>query len=294
VRFLLCIAGLPQEAVDRVKALSPALFTEAKTNLPIIRVLRGEFAYRDGMSDYFLGQLAERLEHIPPEEEVSIGLIYANHAGAARFLEAFFPFAVAVPVDPFYPSTWLKHERQARLAEVEALLVASAEQVRERILLMRDTLSGQKFSPLLLPLRNFRSDILEPAVREIFEQIGSGGADRAMVQGWSNAISESHPLTRVAIEKLPPRPYFEDASRLRFMSPGTANHGVVRTIGEGHVPACLINGRVRLGAPIRSGFHYDCSYEKGGLDPHYPNCHAVDQAPASVTHVNISPNDAIR
>lgn len=294
MKFLICIAGLPQEAVDRVKALNPALFSEEKSNPPIVRVMRGEFSYRDGMCDYFLGQLANRLEHIPPEEEVGIGLIYANHAGAARFIEAFFPFAVTVPYDPFYPSTWLKHERQARLSEVEAVLVGAVERVRERIRLMRDALSGQKFSPLLLPLRNFRSDILEPAVREIFGQIGAEDADRAMVQGWSDAISELHPLTRVAIEKLPPRPFFEDARRLRFMSPGTANHGVVRTIGKSHFPACLINGRVRLGAPIRSGFHYDCSYANGGLDPHFPNCHAAHQASANTTHVNISPNDAIR
>ena len=101
---------------DEVRKASPARFTEAKSNLPIIREMNEPYAYRAGMSDFFLGQLAKRLEAVPPEWEVGIGLAYAHHGGARdQFLEAFYPFAATVPFDPSYPGKWEKRRFRAEL-----------------------------------------------------------------------------------------------------------------------------------------------------------------------------------
>ena len=258
-----------------------------------MREICAPYAFRDGMSDFYLGELAERLEQVPPYQEVGIGLVYAEHqSGLKRFLQAFYPFAVTAPVDPYYPTAWAKHQRRAELARFDERLSVVVERVRKRILLMRDVLSGQKFSPLTLPLRNFRSDVLDPSIKAIFEQLGTCDATRDLIDRRRDEILAAHPLKR--LDDGSHRPYFEDNRRLRFKSPGSDNHGVVRVVAEGHQPACLINGRVRLGATIRTGFHYDCEYDRGTLDSLYPNCHGEDVAPSRDTHVNISPSDAIR
>ncbi len=291
--FLICIAGLPRAAVETVQARPPALFTKEKTNLPIVREISIPYAYRDGMSDFYLNQLATRLERIAPNREVGIGLAYAEHGGMReRFLSAFFPFAATVPFDPCYPETWEKHRRRAELSRFEESLIDAVQRARKRILLMRDVLSGQKFSPLTLPLRNFRSDILQSSIRAIYAQLGTDDAARGVVERSRDSILARHPLRKLV--DCDHRPYFEDDRRLRFKSPGRDNHGVTRLVGSGHRPACLINGRTRLGAPIKCGFHYDCEYERGRLDAFYPNCHAANVAPGKDTYVNISPSDAIR
>ena len=59
-------------------------------------------------------------------------------------------------------------------------------------------------------------------------------------------------------------------------------------MGEGHLATCLINGRTRLGGPLKAGFHYDCEYERRRLDPLYPNCHGTEVPPSKDTHVKIS------
>jgi hypothetical protein len=69
---------------------------------------------------------------------------------------------------------------------------------------------------------------------------------------------------------------------------------MARLQGQGHLPECLISARVRLGGPFDSRFHFDCEYEKKGLDPIYPNCHGADTAPAANSHVNIAPSDYVR
>ncbi len=293
MRFLIGIAGLPCVAVDAVQAKSPARFTGAKDNPPIARAISAPYAYRNGMSEFYLNQFAKRLEQIAPKEEVGIGLVYAKHEKTfERFVHAFYPFAVTAPFDPCYPETWEKDRRRAELARFEERLIDVVRRVRERILLMRDVLSGQNFSPLTLPLRNFRSDTLGPNILAIFEQLGTSDAAREMVERSRDAILERHPLRRLTDGGN--RRYFEDDRQLRFKSPGHDNHGVAHVVGDGHRPECLMNGRARLGAPIKAGFHYDCEYERRRVDSFYPNCHDAHVAPTNKTYVNISPSDAVR
>lgn len=291
MHFLICLAGLPRAMVEEMGKSSPARFTEDRSNLPIMREMAAPYAYRDGMSDYFVGQLAKRLEAIPPGRDLGVGLAYANHAGQRdRFLEAFYPFAATMPFDPCYPDTWRKDRKRSELATAMEALISAIDRLRKRIRLMRDVLSGQNFSPLTLPLRNFRSEVLQPQISAISEALRAEDATRDLVEQRVTAIRQRHPLHRRADH----RPFFEDNRGLRFLSPGGADHGVARVVGKGHTPTCLVNGRTRLGGPLKAGFHYDCDYERRDLDAVYPNCHSFKQKPSKGAYVNISPTDAIR
>lgn len=249
------------------------------------------YAYRNGMSEFFLRQLAKRLEDISPSEDVGIGLAYVNYGGQReQFLRDFFPFAATTPIDPFYPETWERKSRRAERAKAIKSVIEAIDKLRGKMRMMRDVLSGQNFSPLTLPVRNFESEVLRSQIGATFDALRAEDVSRDTILNSTATILTKHPLRKSEDHK----PFFEDDRGLRFRSPGSANHGVVRVVGIGHTASCLINGRVRLGGPLRAGFHYDCDHERGGLKATYPNCHDVQQASANGAYVNISPNDAIR
>ena len=142
------------------------------------------------------------------------------------------------------------------------------ENLRARARLVRDYLSGQNFSPITLPLRNFSSPVLTPTLMDLFYQLGTGTAAeaRALIQHGIHVIEDRHPIVRTSSHT----PYFEDERGLRFKAPGRGRHGWSRKVADGHLSACLINNRARFGGPLKANFHYDCEYERRKLDDAYP------------------------
>lgn len=296
MQLIACIGGLPREAAEEIATMSPARFTGAKDNLPIIRAIRPPYEYRPGMSDYYLEEIVRRLEALPPTEDVGIALAYANYGPTSgQFVEAFFPYAAVAPFDPFYPDAHEKHQRRAELLSfVERVRVVVAT-LRQRVAIVRDILSGQNFSPLTLPLRNFRSGVLNQAITEIFNALATTEDLRRVINDGCASILAEHPLKRAQDGRHRRHwPYFQDDRSLRFKSPGKDRHGMARLLAGSHLPTCLINSRTRLGGPLDALFHYDCDYENRDLDGSYPNCHGVGTEPSSTTHVNIAPSDAVR
>lgn len=293
MHYIICLAGLPQEVVEEIQRRPAARFTEARTRPPIARRLPTPYCYRPGMSDYYLNAIATEIEELRPKEDVGIGLAYVDYGGYTEtFIGAFHPFAVTIRLDPFYPATFEKHRRrQALMAYVDALIRA-VDGLRERIAVVRDVLSGQRFSPLTLPLRNFRSGVLQETIGDLFQTLGLENDPRARLIAAVEIITARHPLERLADRSH--RPYYEDDRGLRFKSPGRDKHAMAWKVGDGHSHSCLINGRARLGGPIQANFHYDCEYERGNVDAQYPNCHHVATAPSKRHYVNIAPNDYVR
>ena len=293
LHFIICIAGLPQEAVNEVQAIPGAVFTGAKDNVPILKPLRPPYGYRHGMSDYYLGEIAKRVEKFPPSHDVGVALAYAKHSsGSEDFVRNFFPFAAVAPFTPIFPDAFERRRRHSELLNCVTRVQAVVTRLREQIAVMRDRLSGQIFSPLTLPLQNFRSGVVEGAMFDLFNSLWETHDMRARIEQCCRSITEVHPVLRKP--EWSRERFFEDARELRFKSPGSDRHGMARVVAASHLPSCLIKGRVRLGGPIDALFHYDCEYERGELDAVYPNCHGLDTAPSKRTHVNIAPSDAIR
>jgi hypothetical protein len=292
MKMLVCMAGLPYEVAEEVKGLSAAVFTEDKDNTPIVKPIKPPYAFRDGMSEAYLNELAERISELNPREDAAVLLVYVAYEGEATlgFLKRFFPFALAAPLDPFYPDRFPKHERRKALRNYVDNMKTVVERLRGRAHVVRDVFSGQNFTPLLLPLRNFHSDVLAAQIEELFYGLGTIEDPRDRLERSKQAILAQHPLHRLASHT----PFFQDNRQLRFKSPGKNRHGMARLIGEGHDHRCLIGARVRLGGPFDPLFHYDCEYERRNVDKTYANCHGASAEPAVKTHVNIAPSDAIR
>ncbi|MGC5799458.1 hypothetical protein [Sphingomonas sp. NFX23] len=295
MKVLTCIAGLPIAVADEIRSRSAKPFTGDAVNRPIIRPVKPPYGYRPGMAEGYHRDLEGRIATLNPRDEVAVILAYVAYQGdeTQRFVDTFFPFAIHAPLDLFDPEAGPKAGRRAALlAYVDSVEVAIAA-LMARMHAVRDILSGRNFSPLLLPLANFKSDVVRPQIAALFGGLGTAVDPRAMLHQASQAIATAHPIQLAGIGKTRTR-FYEDLRRLRFNSPGSNRHGMAQQGGTGHLPACLINGRVRLGGPFDSQFHYDCKYARGNVDRAYPNCHAVQTAPADATYVNIAPSDYIR
>ena len=294
MKTFVCLAGFPAEVVTAVGQRSAARFTGATDNQPIIRAIREPYAFRAGMSDFFLDALAKRIEALKILDEVSIVVVYAAYEGAEteRFVGTFFPFALCAPVAPFYPDQAPKAQRRSVLMAFVDEVERTVASTRAKARAVRDALSGQPLSPLLLPLRNFKSEIVRPEIQALFGELPRQDDAKARLDSAVAAITTAHPLRR--LQNGSRAAYFQDDRTLRFKSPGKDRHGMARALGDGHRPDCLINSRVRLGAPFDTLLHYDCDYGRGNVDRDYPNCHGESQAPAAKTHANIAPSDAVR
>ena len=153
MKFFVCVAGLPREVVVELKGRSPARFTEDKGNKLILRPVKQPYSYRDGMSDAYLEKLAGRFYGLSSREDVSVVLAYVDYGKEAtsRFLRNFFPFALSAPLDPFYPDSSPKNERRRGLLRYVGKIERVVDGLRDRARVVRDVLSGQNFTPLLLP-----------------------------------------------------------------------------------------------------------------------------------------------
>lgn len=295
MQVLTCIAGLPCVVVDEIRSRSAKLFTGNTGNRPIVRPIKSPYGYREGMADGYHQDLAKKIAALNPRDEVAVILVYVAYQDdeTQRFVDTFFPFAIHAPLDQFDPEAGAKSERRAALLAYVDSIEAAIAALMTKMSVVRDTLSGRNFTPLLLPLANFKSDVVRPQITQLFNILGTTADPRTMLELASKTITTAHPIRLRGHGKKKTR-FYEDSRGLRFNSPGSNRHGMAQQGGAGHRPTCLINGRVRLGGPFDSQFHYDCDYARGNVDREFPNCHAKQTAPADPKYVNIAPNDYIR
>lgn len=292
MKYLVCLAGFSSEVVGELQSRSPGSLTEDKSTPPIVRPMKEPLTYRPGMSEYYLKSLCEKFDPRRVKEDFAIILVYVDYGGDAteKFLADFFPFALVASAEPFYPHTVPFKFRKNRIRKYVTSIEDTLGGLRARARIVRDQFSGNNFSPLLLPLKNFQSKVLEPNARKLFESMSTSTDLRAELCDAESNIKISHPLKR----KKDKQPFFEDDRHLRFCSPGRNRHGMARVIAGTHEPRCLLSARVRFGGPFDPLFHYDCAQSRGGVAKVYPNCHGESVKPGAKTHVNIAPNDAIR
>ena len=296
MKILCCIAGFPQVVVEAVQSRSAERFTGVKDSRIIIRRMREPFQFRNGMAGPYLSDLAEEVSQLNPRDEIAVVFAYANYGSGEtkQFVDSFFPFALAGPIEPFYPDAAPKRERRHALAVFVDTLEKHVQGLVSRARIVRDQLSGQNFSPLLLPLGNFKSDILIPSIAGLYQALAVDADPESRLAKVKETLLAAHPIRLAESKGEKKKRYFEDKRSLRFHSPGTDRHGMARAQSEGHNPTCLIAARVRLGGPFDSQFHYDCCDQRGGVDRSYPNCHHEETCPSNPDNVNIAPNDYIR
>jgi hypothetical protein len=165
------------------------------------------------------------------------------------------------------------------LVHVRRLVQALKKEFRER----------DSRTPLLLPVRNFKSHVLNELLIEV-QKLRPGNPDYDVPL---RELIEAKGL--VSIKDGPKNSFFENRNSIRFYGPSKAGarHGLP-SYSEPHTSACLVNAYFRLGTRYDVNFHYDCQYKDARLSGEFPNCHGEPESHSSRTHLNISPNDFIR
>jgi hypothetical protein len=165
------------------------------------------------------------------------------------------------------------------LVHVRKLVQALRKEFRER----------DSRTPLLLPVRNFKSQALNELLIEV-QKLRPGNQDYDVPL---RKLIDAKGL--VSTKDGPRKSFFENRNSIRFYGPSKAGarHGLP-SYSEPHTSECLVNAYFRLGTRYDVNFHYDCQYEDGHIRGEFPNCHRELESCSSKTHLNISPNDYIR
>ena len=284
-----------------VAGLSSATF-DAFSKISIKRLLPGGIiisqpvrwrGYAWDIAEQVKGKIARAILDLEEDSPVNVGLLYVDYGDdTTEFLvENFFPFALPRPIKNFAPESFgegsLKGKRQR---EFERHISEEVRSLSRRLSAVRSFTQVHNLTPLLLPLRNFRSRALRDMLWRIYSQGGTSADLEDFISTEVAAFKAQHPRVQPSGSS---QTCFSD-SELFFQSPGRHRHGFFRhsDLGNGHKVDCLLNARSRLGGSYEHTFHFDCQPVRR-LSRAYPNCHD-EPRPPKAGYVNISPNDFIR
>ncbi len=283
------LAGLDQASFDKIKTISTNKYYKEGTL--IARPLKKDEGYSPSSHVHYLKQAKEYLREFSDADLCAL-LVYIDRKDdqTKEFCRSFFPFALARGVEPPTIEAQGKPASYRRaLNDFATRVLEAVNQLKESVGAVRGTFSGNNLTPLLLPIRNFRSDVLRSVLQDLFIHLGNSTDPRRSLEEARERILRAHPWVTPSDSR---QRCLSDGV-LHFKSPGSARHGKARFQGLGeHWITCHLNGKCRLGATYVGNFHYDCVPARGALKRTYGNCHNVSTA-AKGTHVNIAPNDFI-
>jgi hypothetical protein len=284
---LVIIAGADQALFDTLSAASANAFAPGGA-----RILKpAPHGLTAAHAADLLAAARVRLKTLPETVPVNIIVlaVTSQDEDDAPFRQAFYPFALYRRVDaPDYSQARSTNVRNKIRNAFVGQLKSEAIESRGRADVVKGVVSKANMSPLILPVRNFRSVHLEPMLAAVFDGIATHPNPGQLLRS-----EEQRFVTRVPYARPPggQRRCFCDG-RHYFKSPGRHQHGYYQNSKDGaHGTTCLLNARSRLGGAIAHAFHFDCD-PITGLDASYPNCHDALHPPKA-KHVNIAPSDAV-
>ncbi len=298
MRFLYSFAGIPSDAYETIETRKTYIVRED-----------GEFfgaPFRDASLEYsisylnkFASEFARRISSDKENRLIETGfaLIYVVHKAkqVAEIDEAFFPSTLTVPV--YWQQTGITPtEKRQRVNELVDLLRGATKRAKSALDALRNEATKRASkSPLLLPVKNFKSDHLSVALRALNMEIREANNVEATIAKFVSTMTSNHRQKDVPQEgrhkvKLTA---FVDDKRVMFAPPGRDKHALARVVA-GHPTSCLLNGRRRLGAPFQPAFHFDCTHGGERLEGDFHGCHEPPARYRGDPHINISPNDHVR
>lgn len=284
--YVLVVAGASNATFDKISAIS------GKSLAPdgeVIRLpLKGTDAcYTPKYVSMLVKSTCDLLSRRSESEPVSVLLLYLNlQNGTEKYLlDAFFPVALPLGVDLQGPSGT---DELLKGKELQGEVVKGAQRLRKIFPQVSDKTQVANLSPLLLPVRNFKSNLLEEMLSALYSGLSNHETPEKLIKERVEIFKKSHPPLK------PPdgQQHCYSDGYLYFKSPGRDRHGFFRhSAKKSHADDCIMRARSRLGGSIPYTLHYDCTPVRK-LAKDYPNCHGHPTSPKE-THVNIGPSDFI-
>lgn len=300
MRFVFGYAGIPTEVYDYIYRQRNSL-TGSNTEFEGVPLGAAGSSFEARHSSAFMQRFKEHAIKNRGKAAAQIGFaiicVRSDPDSTTRFESTFFPATLVFSVDWQLRGYSPEELGQSRKELFHLLLQAT---VRARVALEalhKEVVERANRTPLLLPLRNFRSKQLRDWMRELQNTLG----------GQTNAVDAAFAL-RTAVKTLeaiypmknvedPKRkhPCFLDDHDVEFHAPGKALHGLPHA-SDNHPVQCILGGYRRLGAPFNAAFHYDCvKGRRGNLKGWFFTCHETEaKLIEGNPHLNIAPNDFVR
>lgn len=288
-QYVVCIAGLSQDLFDRAQAVSATRFVP--TGQLILKKYPDE-GYSAALAGAYISEAAAWVRKQSEPVPISTILLYVNHLGesTSEFVDRFFPFALTIPIAPIDLSS-VRNPQSFNTASNKFIDALKDATLRARR--MADAVSFQlkdeHRTPLLLPVRNFRSKDFRPLLEDAYRRVGVADDIPAVLRQGFAAFQRKHIGAFDAPNGKQLRCFTDDD--LYFIGPGKDRHGYFRHTAKGHHDECVLTAKSRLGGTFAHDFHFDCQPARP-LKALYPNCHDEDSSPKP-THVNIAPNDYV-
>lgn len=290
--MLFIVAGVPNTLFNRFQQL--VLKTFGDGHHIVAKPLRPRHDGKYSLSVSYARELIEiAAESVAREPSISskgCGVVALTTPGldTQTFLDCFHPFALGLALELPLPTLTSGIEGRQTINKIANDIASRLPGLRDAIKAMNVELSARRNrTPLLLPRRNFASDIFQDEVFGLARRLASCSIPNDEISEVCNRIETAHPFRRNGGSS------FYDDRNVRFRMPGRALHG--RPSYEGHQPTCLLNAFLRLGGATLGEFHYDCTRgDNAQLRGQFPNCHDSVSSYRGSPHLNIAPNDFIR
>src|ERR1700730_36560 len=161
MRCVLMMAGLSVDVHDRVRAVSADRFVPNCRLIikPISKYVRYSTAYARAFIDEAYSYAAS----LPEDEEVSLVLCYVNNSDdeTVEFVQTFYPYCLPIPLQPIdHQGAANRNEWNRRTSLYLAYLQKESRRGRELALQVKRFTNVHNLTPLLLPIRNFKSNSL--------------------------------------------------------------------------------------------------------------------------------------
>jgi hypothetical protein len=147
-------------------------------------------------------------------------------------------------------------------------------------------------TPVLLPIRNFNSRVLETSLQDAQNVLTKKGSAKSLIEQSMAGVLLAHPRRKDGKGFI-----FEDDANIQYKSPPREHfHGSApnESAQNGHKLRCFLTAKLRLGGYYSGGFHYDCTRGAGPLNATLCNCHGISGPYKGKPHLNIYPNDFVR
>ncbi|WP_157660549.1 hypothetical protein [Burkholderia ubonensis] len=293
MRYLFGFAGIPKEILSEIEKENKKYAEAAEFWIDKMPNF-APYAERniDFFTEKFRNKIATDTKNQLKETGFSIIYIVRDAASTEKFVRAFFPHTLMIPVQWELNVSGGKNEMLASKNELVEKLSKATAQARTILRVLRDQVVSQASNtPLLLPLRNFRSKFSVNLLMRLQNDLASSPEPLEPLRDYINSFVQAHPRRRPNGAK---RDIFVDDRNVEFNPPGNDRHGFARA-GGNHPSRCVLSGKRRLGAPYDPLFHYDCT--KGtpkNLKANFFGCHEDETEKEGKPHLNISPNDHVR
>ncbi len=300
--MIVAVAGIPSDHFNRIQKLAPGIFGNKAVFLGTPLRPGGDGNYRpdhDHVSS-LAENMVKRIKLEPTLVKQGCGIIILAPEGYdAGPSEALFkPFALVRAA--ILPTPVLTNGRPGEMCGnqiARALRDVAAPLGRAVTAMNTEVRARLNRSPLLLPIRNFESELLQEVVLELAVTLPRAKDPNTTIAAACCRIEQEFPFGKIGGSS---RRCFMNGKEVQFRPPNGALHGVAASSDPPHNRDCYLNGLLRLGGSYDPGFHYDCIRDRSEGRRRIPlvgkfyDCHGSFRPQTGDPHLNIGSNDFVR